>query len=307
MRHLSLIQFFYIFLFLNQPLIEAKTTLKNGDIFVINDSIIISPEENQNNFPPGPSNGFKRVKAFSKIEILNLRFPEDNPSYSPYYYCRITDSKENLICVGWLDSGVLIGKEIFHQNTQKKENRIDSKMEKKQAIQGVSRITNLEGGDTPNLDDPTTLDKIWDGAINFINLQERSNKGEYLYYAPGEQKPYTGWSKNIYHGKKDLRQWKNGKPEGVEIWWYKNGQKQIQMNIKDWKSYGLMSSWYKNGEKKGERYWKDGKVISGKVWKPNGEKCPVTNVANGNGISVLYNDYGQEIRRDTIKNGEFVD
>lgn len=112
MKEIGLIQYLFFLVFLSQPLLEAKTIHKEGDVFEIHDTIIISPEENQNNFPPGPSNGFKRVEAGSKIEILSLRFPEDNLSYSPYYYCRVTDSKENLICVGWLDSGVLIGKKL---------------------------------------------------------------------------------------------------------------------------------------------------------------------------------------------------
>ncbi|MDA0724394.1 MAG: hypothetical protein O3B25_09025 [Verrucomicrobia bacterium] len=30
------------------------------------------------------------------------------------------------------------------------------------------------------------------------------------------------------------------------------------------------------------------------VWKPNGEKCPHTNVVNGNGVRVWYRDDGGE-------------
>jgi hypothetical protein len=42
------------------------------------------------------------------------------------------------------------------------------------------------------------------------------------------------------------------------------------------------------------------------VWKPNGEKCPVTNVVNGNGVRTWYNDNGTEDFRVTIKDGEIV-
>jgi len=41
-------------------------------------------------------------------------------------------------------------------------------------------------------------------------------------------------------------------------------------------------------------------------WKPNGEKCPVTNVVKGNGDVVYYNDDGMEVRRYTYKDGELV-
>ena len=40
------------------------------------------------------------------------------------------------------------------------------------------------------------------------------------------------------------------------------------------------------------------------VWEPNGEKCPVTNVKDGNGGLVLYNEDGTEYRRLTYKDGK---
>ena len=42
---------------------------------------------------------------------------------------------------------------------------------------------------------------------------------------------------------------------------------------------------------------------SGIKWQPNGEICPVTNVKDGNGISVLYNEDGTEKERFTFKDG----
>jgi len=41
-------------------------------------------------------------------------------------------------------------------------------------------------------------------------------------------------------------------------------------------------------------------------WKPNGEKCPVTNVVNGNGVVVVYEEDGTERVRLNFKNGEPV-
>ena len=43
------------------------------------------------------------------------------------------------------------------------------------------------------------------------------------------------------------------------------------------------------------------------VWKPNGEKCPHTNVVNGNGVMVAYRDDGTEDYRWTYKDGYRVD
>ena len=77
--------------------------------------------------------------------------------------------------------------------------------------------------------------------------------------------------------------WKDGKPDGFETWWYENGQEKQEIN------------------------YKDGKPISAEAWKPNGEKCPVTNVKNGNGVVVWYNEDGTEQSRKTYMVGEFVE
>ena len=42
------------------------------------------------------------------------------------------------------------------------------------------------------------------------------------------------------------------------------------------------------------------------TWKPNGEKCPITNVVDGNGVLVYYNDDSTESRRESFKDGEEV-
>ena len=43
------------------------------------------------------------------------------------------------------------------------------------------------------------------------------------------------------------------------------------------------------------------------VWKPNGEKCPVTNVKDGNGVMVSYKEDGTEFDRVTYKDGVEVE
>ena len=53
--------------------------------------------------------------------------------------------------------------------------------------------------------------------------------------------------------------------------------------------------------------FKVGKLMSAKAWKPNGEKCPLTNVKDGNGVWVLYKEDGTEFLRFTYKDGEPVE
>ena len=65
-----------------------------------------------------------------------------------------------------------------------------------------------------------------------------------------------------------------------------------------------MVLWYENGQKVIELKHKNGKRISAEVWKPDGEKCHITNLKDGNGVAVQYNEDGTEIRRTTYKDGE---
>ena len=134
-----------------------------------------------------------------------------------------------------------------------------------------------------DLDDKETRDKIIAEAIDRDKLQKRGTKGEELY-APNEQAAYTGWVKLMYP----------------------NGQIMILGQIKDGKQDGLVTKWYENGQKRQEENYKDYKLMSAVGWKPNGDKCPVTNVKDGNGLWVWYNDDGTESFRTTYKDGEIV-
>jgi antitoxin component YwqK of YwqJK toxin-antitoxin module len=187
--------------------------------------------------------------------------------------------------------------------------------------------------DKINLDDPETLDKIIAEAIDGNKLKKGDKEGERLGYAPNEQTPYTGWAKYMYRNVRkvqnvqsydtnstlpdvasedvaepmlgQLTQFKAGKV-CLEAWWYEKGQKSLVVNVKEGERDGLTIGWYENGQKGGESIFKDGKLISAVAWKPNGEKCPVTNVVNGNGVAVMYNPDGTEKGRMTHKDGEPV-
>jgi antitoxin component YwqK of YwqJK toxin-antitoxin module len=121
-------------------------------------------------------------------------------------------------------------------------------------------------------------------AIDVKKLQKRGVKGEELSYPPNEQKPYTGWVK----------------------WMYENGQMAGLAQFKDGKPDGLWYDWYENGQKRGEVTYKEGKLMTFVSWKPDGDKCPDTNIFDGNGVTVAYNDKGTEVARLTYKDGEIV-
>ena len=118
----------------------------------------------------------------------------------------------------------------------------------------------------------------------------------------------TLWHEN---GKKQSEsKYKDGKHNGPWKHWYENGQKKGEGNFQDGKPNGLATLWYENGQKQRETNFKNDElmplVLTAFVWKPNGEKCPVTNVKDGNGVVVYYNDDGTEGGRRTLKDGELV-
>ncbi|MDC0158000.1 toxin-antitoxin system YwqK family antitoxin [Verrucomicrobia bacterium] len=183
-----------------------------------------------------------------------------------------------------------------------------------------------------DLDDKDTRDRIIAEAIEEGKLRLRWKQRELLHYAPEQQMPYSGWTKSFYdngqikaltrhqHGKKDglsIKWHENGqksftarfredKPVDFWIKWYENGQKEREVNFKDGKQDGLWTSWYENGQKEREMNFKVGKLMSVEAWRPNAEKCPVTNLVNGNGVWVWYFNDGSEKSRHNIKDGEFI-
>ena len=178
-----------------------------------------------------------------------------------------------------------------------------------------------------------------DGIVDYEKLQDRNG----TTYLPNEKTPFTGRAEGFYdNGQKRIEgNYKDGKRDGLATEWYDNGQKSVEESFKDGKRDGLSTEWHGNGLKRYEQRWKDGKrdgvwtswyedgqkkwertvkdgpfmdykrmdykLMSMEVWKPNGEKCPVTNVKNGNGVEVWYHEKdGTESLRWTYKDGKMV-
>ena len=192
----------------------------------------------------------------------------------------------------------------------------------------------LFGCGSPDLDNAKTLkslDEIIAEAIDGDKLEKRGKEGEELIYASNVQMPYTGWVKyengqvwSLAHfkdgkrngltmgwykngQKKEEENYKDGKRDGLKTAWYITGQKWEEGNFKDGKRDGLKAAWYKNGQKKEEGNSKDGLLVTVIVWKPNGEKCPITNVVDGNGVYVRYREDGTQSSRWSFKDGELVE
>jgi len=202
----------------------------------------------------------------------------------------------------WILGGDEGGESV--QDAQEKEARVVAPPDAKPAQ--VSKI---------DLDDPKTFNKIAAKAFRRgknSDLQTRTVNGESLCYRKNQPKPYTGWTKEVWLGSskgqiRRLTQYKGGKKDGPAIYLQRNGQKWTEYAWKDGKLDGPFTRWYDLiGQKGSEGNYKGGKLMSVVAWKPNGERCPATNVVDGNGIWVWYNNGGTEWRRQTFREGELV-
>ncbi len=189
--------------------------------------------------------------------------------------------------------------------------------------------TALAGCQKPDLEDPEVFDEIASGAINLSTLEAKRVKGLLVLCIPNTEKPYSGWVKENYdNGQlKSLGYLRKGAKYGLWTSWHENGRKLKEVRYRKDMMDGAFASWHPNGQRRSsgnvrggemdgpweewyENGWKSkvqscdfGKLISATVWKPDGDKCPVSNILNGNGELIDYNENGTIEKRYTIKDG----
>lgn len=107
---------------------------------------------------------------------------------------------------------------------------------------------------------------------------------ENLIFLPNSVAPYTGV---------------------VQAYW-PNAQKSKEFSVLEGVTQGRIETWYENGQIKENFSMQSGKVVSVEVWKPNGEKCPVSLIEKGNGVYVWYLSDGSEKERIRYEKGKIV-
>ena len=171
-------------------------------------------------------------------------------------------------------------------------------------------------------------------------IQERNG----LIYIPNEATPFTGvYIPTYLNGQKQKEiNYKDGKQEGLVIWWDENGQKakvtdtlqerdglaylpnetkpftgvyiptypnqqkKAEINYKDGKQEGLLTSWYENGQKQAESNWKDGKREGlTTFWYENGRKAEI-HYKDGKeeGLTTWWYENGQKELEGNYKDGK---
>ena len=88
------------------------------------------------------------------------------------------------------------------------------------------------------------VERILKEAVDFDSLEKRDN----LVYQ--DNQPYSGWGKEMYD----------------------SGQAEVLVRVKDGKRDGVAMFWHENGQKALEGTFKDGEEVSVKYWNSKGEE-----------------------------------
>ena len=162
----------------------------------------------------------------------------------------------------------------------------------------------MVGCGEPDLSDLDVFEDATADAVDWSKLRVRDG----VTYLPNEETPFTGRAESFYDNgqKKQENNYKDGKRDGLRTSWYDNGIKRVEANYKDGKQDGVVNAWYNNSLLKEKSTYSNGKIVSAFVWKPNGEKCPASNVKNGNGVKLWYVLGSTQVDRITYKDGKRV-
>ncbi|MFP6874732.1 MAG: hypothetical protein VCA55_14620 [Verrucomicrobiales bacterium] len=114
------------------------------------------------------------------------------------------------------------------------------------------------------------VERLLKEAAELDSLQYRDG----LHYQVNESEPYSGWTKRMagLGQVSRLGRFKDGKHDGLWVWWHENGQKEREATFKDGKPHGLFTSWHENGQKWEEETYKDGELVSTKYYNSKGEE-----------------------------------
>lgn len=127
-------------------------------------------------------------------------------------------------------------------------------------------------------------------------------KAEYATIGKARIGPFCKWHENGLIREQGYFQG-GDKLFGPFTSWNEKGRKTREGRFKEGTKDGLWTHWYQNGRISARVAWQEGGFQRVEVWKPNGEKCSVTNFTNGNGEIVYYKEDGTESFRRTFRDG----
>ena len=186
-----------------------------------------------------------------------------------------------------------------------------------------------------DLRDAETLEKVLSQALEvewtaLRGLPDSGDEEGELFFKPGGESGYSGWAKathangqvsHLVHykdGKPHGRfgawhengklgaeaYYKDGKLHGLFIQWHENGQMKIETPYRDGIKHGRFNGWYEAGQQAMRAHWEDDVLISATAWKPDGTKCPISNVSQGTGSMASYQEGGRLGTEANYKDGK---
>jgi antitoxin component YwqK of YwqJK toxin-antitoxin module len=97
--------------------------------------------------------------------------------------------------------------------------------------------------------------------------------------------------------------WYEGKIQGLVKTWYDNGTLESKREMSNNTKNGLLSAWYSNGSLMLIEEYDHDKLVKGEYFK-KGDRFPVSQVSNGEGIATLFDADGNFIQKYTYYNGK---
>ena len=181
----------------------------------------------------------------------------------------------------------------------------------------------------PDLNDENVLIDAKNEAIELSSLTKEFMYGMMWLYVDDENETFTGWVKETHANEniKLLGYLKKGQKQGLWISWHENGKIHNKSGWHYDYYQGVYETWYPNGQQRvsgqtfdgemngewnqyyfnGNRHFHSmhdlGKIVAKKVWKVDGQLCPESNVANGNGSFIEYDENGTRIDKHIYQNG----
>ena len=181
----------------------------------------------------------------------------------------------------------------------------------------------------PDLKDPETFEHAIRKAAPIEKLTRKRMYGMIMLYVDEKEKPYTGWVKKEWGSGqiKELGYLEDGQKQGVWMKWHANEVKESEIHWANDLMVGSFEVWYPNGNIGVQGQTKDGevdgkwtqfypsgklerisnnrigKLVSLKVWLPDGQPCPHSQVENGNGTYNLYEENGTLNKRRVFRDG----
>ncbi len=160
-----------------------------------------------------------------------------------------------------------------------------------------------------DIENQKVLEKILEQAIHMSHLQSRGEKGQELKYLPNNSFGYTGWAyEHCYFNGSPIDQlgevtyFLNGKPKN-SIHWESNGQKVHELKTNK-QGLETIRSWYSNGLIRLEITTNYELLETAVSYKPCGLQCEQTNIFDGTGKLVYYDEKGKKIRTEHYEHGK---